>query len=609
MRFTSLLLTTLVLSATLHAQMQENHNDSVLIHQKINQSTQISADSLELKQELLFEALQIAENHINKTMKGMVQNSLAELYLRHKGQLDSALLYATAALKIFEKQPGQNHIRALNTIGLIYSYQEKTDKAIELYKEAWETYKSKQPGMSQAMICNNLGMNYGRKNEYEQAEYWYRKVIEISEAIKLPKGLLQGYNGLAAALNEQKKHEEALSYAQKALQYAQQMKHIPSQAIAHMNLGRTSFHLKNYKSALDNYLKAESIIRQFKDINKLKTINKQIGICYEKLGNFEQALKYKEIFHKLNDSIFNKEQAKVVAELQTKYETEKIKREKESTELENLKLATTNSKQRNMLLGALTFIVFAIILWILYARQQKIRKRAALTEVELKETQKRLLVEQQKRKAELKAVRAQLNPHFIFNVLNSVQEFIISGEKQKANETLISIARMMRKTLKNSEKEYISLKDELELVQLYLSAEKLRFEERLDYEIHLDQDIEEEFIKLPPMLIQPYVENAVKHGIKHKKEKGLVKILAKINTEDLLEITITDNGVGRQKAEELKKENREAHNTFSTKANEDRLQNIARETGKNAAIEIFDHTNYENQPTGTSIKLTIPIGL
>jgi len=245
---------------------------------------------------------------------------------------------------------------------------------------------------------------------------------------------------------------------------------------------------------------------------------------------------------------------------------------------------------RNLLLfiGAAIIIILISILWFLYSRQQKQRKEIELTQLKLKEANKRVEVEKQKRTAELKAVRSQLNPHFIFNLLNSIQEFVILGEKQEVNKALTNVASLIRKTLQHSEQETISLKDELSLVKLYLDAEKMRFEDRLNYEIILDEEVEDEFIQIPPMLIQPYVENCVKHGLMHKKEAGEIKISALMTENDELKIIITDNGVGRDKALQFKKDNPENHNSFSTKANQERLENIAKDTGLQANVQIID---------------------
>ncbi len=166
---------------------------------------------------------------------------------------------------------------------------------------------------------------------------------------------------------------------------------------------------------------------------------------------------------------------------------------------------------------------------------------------------------------------------------------------------------MMRKTLKNSQQKLITLKEELDLVELYLNAEKLRFEDKLEYEIILSDNIEEEFMKIPPMIIQPYVENAVKHGIMHKKDNGKIIVNTTTTKDDFLKITVTDNGVGRRKASEIKKQNTFVHDSFSTKANSERLKNIAKETGTNANVEIIDLYDDHKTPTGTKIIITIPL--
>ena len=588
----------------------ERTRDSINPQALIQKRAELPSDSVQKKITLLKKALALADKKKDENARGMALNNLAEFYLRNLGKYDSAFYYANEALDISDTdEPGQNYMRALNTIGLIYSFQSKTDKAIGLYLEAYEKFEPHGPSINLAIISNNLGMNYGKKKHYREAERWYLEVIQISEQLNHAKGMLQGYNGVAAVYNELQEFDKAITYAEKSLKIAKKLNHIQAQAIGFLNIGRTAFYQQNYRKSLGNYQKAYNIFKQLNDITKQKSITRQIAFNFEKLGDFEKALYYTNLHYQLKDSILASNQAKIVEELRAKYEIEKNKREKESAELSNLQLSTINRQQSYILFGSLVLIVFALIFWILYAHQQKIKKQAASTDMALQKTQKRLQKEQQKRKEEFMAVRAQLNPHFILNVLKSVQEYIISEEKQKANETLANITKMMRKTLKNSGQDFITLKDELELVQLYLNVEKLRFEDQLNFRFSMDDHIEEEFIKLPPLLIQPYVENAVKNGIEHKNAPGKIEISAQLNEENLLEIIIEDNGIGRAAAEAFKKDNYEAYNTISVKANEERLNLIAAETKSRAGVKIIDLHDNEQNPAGTKVVLTIPIGL
>lgn len=627
MKKTYLILTFLLTGFFLQGQNSLSDSVRAIINQESEQTTpldlekildyekKLPADSINNKIYVLKKVISLSQKSTWPLSEIQASNKLADIFLKNLGQHDSAFYFATRALHLAEKhQDEDNYMRALNIMGLIYSFQEKPDKSIEIYLDAYNKLSEKGDSKNLAMICNNLGMNYGRKGNLDEAERWYLEVIRISEKLKLLQGILQGYNGAAAVYNEKKEMDKALQYAKKSLRFAQKFNHMPGQAIGHVNIGRSAFYMGDYKTALDNYLAAYKIFEQFNDITKQKTLSQQIAQCYQELSNYKKALDYTRLHHDLKDSIFSMEKTQLVEELQTQYETEKIQREKEQAEVKNLKLEALSreqeiktKRQQALLAGVFSLLGVLVIFGLLYTRQQKIKKQAELTNQELQAIQKRLHIEQQKRKAELKAVRSQLNPHFIFNVIHSVQDFVIAGDKQKANKALTGMAHLMQKTLKHSELEQITLKDELEVTQLYLEAEKLRFEDKLDFKVKVDEEVEDEFIKIPPMIIQPYVENAIKHGLKHKAGNGIVEIAVNPFDDEHIKVFITDNGVGREKAESMKKNNAHEHNSFSSEANEARLKNLSQNENSKGGVEIIDLYDVRDEPAGTQVILTIPV--
>ncbi len=155
----------------------------------------------------------------------------------------------------------------------------------------------------------------------------------------------------------------------------------------------------------------------------------------------------------------------------------------------------------------------------------------------------------------LKSLRSQMNPHFIFNALNSVNTFIATSDERTANRYLTDFSLLMRAVLENSEEDFIPLEKEIELLKLYVQLEHFRFQDKFEYTIDTDPDIKIEEYVIPPMLLQPYVENAVWHGLRYKKEKGLLSIGFKKENSDSISITIADNGIGRKKSKELKTQN------------------------------------------------------
>lgn len=208
--------------------------------------------------------------------------------------------------------------------------------------------------------------------------------------------------------------------------------------------------------------------------------------------------------------------------------------------------------------------------------------------------------------SKLKAIKSQMNPHFFYNALNTIQSFILSNEKKQAVSYLSKFSNLTRTILEMTEKETISIAEEVKTLSLYLDIEKARFEEDFNYHILVDDEIDAGNIKIPTMLLQPYVENAVKHGLLHKQGEKAVTIHFQKETEHI-KISIDDNGIGRQKSTELNAIKNKNHNSFATEAMQNRVNLLNQYNQKNISIQYIDKTNLNNQPTGTSVVFEIPI--
>jgi ligand-binding sensor domain-containing protein len=212
---------------------------------------------------------------------------------------------------------------------------------------------------------------------------------------------------------------------------------------------------------------------------------------------------------------------------------------------------------------------------------------------------------------ELKAMRAQMNPHFMFNTLNSIQEIVLNKDDITARIYLADFALMMRMILENSTQKEISFEKELEFLKLYLKMEKLRFENKFEISLNIPDELYFNNIKIPPMLIQPYIENAISHGLMHKIEKGLLTIsfeIEFINDIECLKCTVLDNGIGRKKANEYSAWKEKKHQSMATEITNERLQLLnSIHTKKGFQVIITDLENLKNESIGTKIELYIPI--
>jgi LytS/YehU family sensor histidine kinase len=207
---------------------------------------------------------------------------------------------------------------------------------------------------------------------------------------------------------------------------------------------------------------------------------------------------------------------------------------------------------------------------------------------------------------EMKALRSQMNPHFIYNSLNSIRLFVMQNQNEDAEKYLVQFSRLMRLILDNSRQEWVSLQSELDLLRLYMELEQLRFDHKFDFYISVDEVLQAEQLFLPPMLIQPYVENAILHGIRHKTGKGHLMIRISSQNKQLL-CEVEDDGVGRAKAAELKSKSVTTHKSIGTQVTEERIHLLKNAEGVAASIRFEDKINEQGQSTGTRVVLSLPL--
>ncbi len=203
----------------------------------------------------------------------------------------------------------------------------------------------------------------------------------------------------------------------------------------------------------------------------------------------------------------------------------------------------------------------------------------------------------------LKSLRSQMNPHFIFNALNSVNSFIASSDERTANKYLSDFSLLMRAVLENSEEDFIPLEKEIELLQLYTKLEHFRFKDKFDYTIIVDDNVQIDEFQIPPMLLQPYIENAVWHGLRYKKTKGHLNISISQTTKDELQIVITDDGIGRKKSKALKTQHQQKQNSKGMSNIKKRVAILNTMYKDKVDVQMDDFQNKED--TGTKVVVTL----
>lgn len=242
----------------------------------------------------------------------------------------------------------------------------------------------------------------------------------------------------------------------------------------------------------------------------------------------------------------------------------------------------------------MVFIILWVIALVFYLVTRNIRKKSQLRyQTELVES-------------ELKALRSQMNPHFIFNSLNSIQQFITNSERKSALIYLSKFAKLIRLILENSQRNYVQLHNEVVTLDLYMQMEKLRFEERFDYQFVVESSIDQHNIEVPSMLIQPYIENAIIHGLVHHDKGGLLRVELK-QKGNMLICVIEDNGIGRERAMQIKARKASQYKSMGMSVTKQRLEILNADKDVKTSVKIKDLKDNEGKPIGTRVEITIPI--
>ncbi len=382
--------------------------------------------------------------------------------------------------------------------------------------------------------------------------------------------------------------ETALDYFFHSLEYSVPINKLPSITNAYGNIGTIYRDKKKYKKAIKYYKESIKYSMEGKDWYNLSWLYKDISDMFVDLDDYSKAYENYVLHKQYSDSLEMSKFSKGMSDARAIYETEKQEKE--------LELLTFRLKQHKYFMyGSVGLAVLVILVGILLIRQNRLNSKRKISEMNHKISE-----------ITQKNLRQQMNPHFIFNTLNSIQYYMYQHDKISTNNYLTKFSSLIRKTLENSQHTSIPIKDEMDALELYLQLESVRFKEKFDYTINMDEDIDTLLYKIPTMLIQPYVENAICHGLINKDEKGFLHIDLKL-LDDSIECTIEDNGIGREAAMEIKKQKNRNHNSLGTKITESRLNLVNALYGKNMKIDYTDLKDENGNPAGTKVVIHIPI--
>lgn len=430
------------------------------------------------------------------------------------------------------------------------------------------------------MAC--LGNVYIVENKLDSAHFYYLEAIAKADSLGDKSALASRLVNLGKIYELQKKYPEAEAAILKAIQIKEETGDRHGLAVAYKNLGQVFGRIQQYDKAQKYIMEALRISGEIGAAKTYMMSHKAMSELYKKKGDYENAYRYLTLADSLNEILFKEEKIKQIKEAEARYEASH--KEQQIAMLSEGKVKDAQLLwQKNLLIGGLvSLVVLLSIIGFLVWRQQHLHaKRNAL------ELEHRLL-------------RAQMNPHFIFNAMQSIQRYISDNDLARANEYMADLGILIRKILEYTGKKSISLQEELDILQLYVNLEQGRLNGMFDYAVEVDEEVDTFETQVPPLVLQPFIENAIWHGIAPKKAGGQLSIGITQTDHELL-CEIKDNGIGLTEAALRKSKSPQANRTSHGTA-------IARERlGGGNAVLMQERLDENGAVEGTTVLLKIPI--
>jgi len=527
------------------------------------------------------QALEHAERIEDEDMIAMIKMNLSGNY-NSAGDRNKAVEYALSALDIKEsKQKLEGICYDYTTVGEIFENIGNRDK--------WKLYIRKAYELKDVEGCadmNDWVTIYNNLGSIAQAEEQYVKALAYFDTMKVISQSNEYDEGVGIALLNSANVYQLLEKPTKALEITyeaeQHLGDVPYFIMAVNNVKAELLQeLERYPEALDMAMRT----LQNEELDYYPILKEQcFSLLYAinlKLENYSSAFAWNDTLNVYKNHLNEEENRSAIEELETKYQSAKKEQQ--------IELLTTENKlkhQRIWLLVAASFIMLLVVILVLFIylkRQKENRQREEGLKQQL--------------------LRSQMNPHFLFNALGSIQNFMLKNETKRAAGYLNNFALLTRNILEHSSQEFVSVSDEIETLRNYIELEKMRLDNSFDFEINYDENWDADFINIPPMLIQPFVENAIKHGLNNIEYKGFLELRFE-DKGSILHIEIIDNGVGidSDSSKPIKK-----HKSMSMGIFEQRKIIFAKRTKHAIRLEVTDRKNISSDLTGTLIKMDIPI--
>ena len=542
------------------------------------------------------------------------------LQYRFNEQYDSALYFHNLSLNLALKLTDSVQLYYnYNNIGQVYRQQNLNVLAINSLHKALKITEDLGDKKAISFTQNTLGSAYVAQKDYDKAMQYFRRSIALGKISKDKGTLAYNYSTMGEVFLLQNQIDSALLYLNLGKILKTELgnrrgipisDHLTGQAYyvrgdminseKYFNLalsGHINNKNKRYQSFCYAYLgminikknklnKAESFLKEGEEIAKsihsmecLILIYDAYFDLYKKTGQWEKAIMSLQLSNNYEDSIINIINGQQLQLLEVEYETHKKEQQIEILNSEN------KIKNQRIRLGLAIISTLLLLVIMIFFLMRMRKKNAQMAQDDLKQ----------------KLFRSQMNPHFIYNALGSIQNYMYKNETKKAAQFLGNFASLSRSILKYSNEESISLDEEIRTLSNYLELEQMRMNNAFKYEFLYDQNLETEFINIPPIMIQPFVENSIKHGFNEMETNGILSIQI-CEKDDFLEVIVVDNGIGIKKSQQM---GDKQHESMATQIFNERMKHIKKKNKQIPDVSIEDISDNEN--SGTKIHLFLPI--
>lgn len=506
------------------------------------------------------------------------------------GMFNTAIRYFQIAVNGERKNGNKKGLGlALANLGELYSESGDDVKAIQYSKEALEYLAG--VNMPYIMTAINAATYFTNLTQYDSALIYIKKAEKRATQVNDANNLLLIRLAFGGIYLGQKKYDTARNMLEISVADLTKSGDRWNLTRAYISLANLDTSLHNYKEAKNNLLKGLQIAKEYKQQVLVVSILQNLAIISSKLNDYKTAFEYQRDFLAQKDSLTNEKIKASLADLEISYQTkqkeEKIQLLKKDNDIKSLQLKSSR-QSKYLYLGI--FIMCLIIMAIIFYQKGHRNK-----------------LETAKMKAELQTrlLRSQMNPHFIFNCLNSIENFIMQNDKRQASDYLNKFSKLIRSILDSSRNEMVPVAKDMEVLKLYIELEQLRFNNKFNYKDFIDPALAGGDYRVPSLLIQSYVENAIVHGLANSENTDLHLTVTASLENDRIKYIIQDNGIGRAKSSEYNRLNKPFHKSIGLKISEDRICLFNGQHGSNGSILITDLIDEYNNPDGTKVEITI----